>query len=131
LLRFHELLGMNRPIVPWVNGRPTRMNGHDTHNADRGFKSLGELDACRQCTPRGPPRSRGCVVMADAHSGAFSSASLPLTSFESGLLLNCAISKWLGLQAFVGDACAAFDRSAEGAPLDPRFGAGHGRKLAL
>lgn len=70
-------------------------------------------------------------VMLDAHSGAFSSAPLPLTSFESGLLLNGAISKGLGLQAVVGDACAAFDRPSEGALLDPRFGAGHGRKLAL
>jgi hypothetical protein len=70
-------------------------------------------------------------VMLDARSGAFSSAPLPLTSFESGLLIDGAISKGLGLQAFVGDTCAAFDRPAEGALLDPRFGAGHSRKLAL
>ena len=57
----------------------------------------------------------------------------PLTStpFVSGLLLDRAFGKGLRLQAVVRDRFAAFDRHAECALRDARFGTDHGGQLVL
>src|SRR3990172_13302213 len=41
---FAELLSVNRRVVPWIDGRPTGMDGHDADHGDPRVEPLAELD---------------------------------------------------------------------------------------
>lgn len=56
-------------------------------------------------------------------------APLPLTPFESGLLLDGAFGEGLGFQPVVRDPRPALNRQAERALRQTRFGTDHGCKL--
>jgi hypothetical protein len=51
--RLLKLLRVDHLIVPWVDGRSTRMDGNDADDADWGLELLGELDASVQRPARG------------------------------------------------------------------------------
>ena len=109
--------------------RRTKMNGWSRR---RVMDLAGE-------GPVHPPVSTPIAVAAAAsvpflskpHHGEMLGEQLLQTSFESGLLLDGTFGEGLDFQAVVRDPCAAFNRQAEGALRDARFGADHGCKLAL
>ena len=83
-------------------------------------------------TPAGTVIAAGTILsesQRDLDSRPGSSGPLPLTPFESGLLLDGAFGEGLGCQPLVRDPCPALNRQAERALREARFGADYGCKL--
>ena len=113
----------------------TTSSAHPSLNHHRPNRSPATSEVSKPSATGAPPRgsrrlaSEGFANPRCAPTHQIRAGPLPLTPFESELLLDGALGEWLGFQTLVRDPCPALDRQAERALREARFGTDHGCKL--